>query len=221
MSAIFVTATGTDIGKTYVTAGLIRHFRTAGRDVDAVKPVMTGYDPAEAEGSDAGLLLKALGKPVDPAAIERISPWRYAAPLSPDVASRRENRALPFDELVAFSQRAIAGNSGHLLIEGVGGMMVPLDDRHTVLEWMTALRVPLVMVTGTYLGTLSHTLTCLDVLGRRALAIKALVVNETPGSSVPLADTIARLRCFAPSIPIVGLKHKPEPAAFQPIAELL
>ena len=60
--------------------------------------------------------------------------------------------------------------------------MVPLDDRHTVLDWMMALNVPLVLVTGTYLGTLSHTLTCLDVLKRRELAIKALVVNETPGS---------------------------------------
>ena len=69
--------------------------------------------------------------------------------------------------------------------------MVPLDDQHTVLDWMMALNVPLVVVTGTYLGTLSHTLTCLDVLKRRELAIKALVVNETPGSSVPLADTMA------------------------------
>ena len=62
--------------------------------------------------------------------------------------------------------------------------MVPLEDRHTVLDWMTALDVPLLLVTGSYLGTLSHTLTCLDVLERSELAVKALVVNETPGSSV-------------------------------------
>ena len=86
---------------------------------------------------------------------------------------------------------------------------------------MMALNVPLVLVTGTYLGTLSHTLTCLDVLKRRELVIKALVVNETPGSSVPFSDTVARLKCFAPSIPIVGLKYKPDPAAFKPIADLL
>ena len=221
MSAIFVTATGTDIGKTFVTAGLIRHWRAAGLSVDALKPVMTGFDAAEAEGSDAGLLLQALGQSATPANIERISPWRYAAPLSPDIASRRERRAVPFDELIAFSRRAIENASGRLLIEGIGGIMVPLDDRHTVLDWMTALDVPLLVLAGTYLGTLSHTLTCLDVLKRRDLAVKALVVNETPGSSVPLSDTMARLQCFAPSIPIVGLKHKPEPAAFKPIADLL
>ena len=113
MSAIFVTATGTDIGKTFVAAGLIRHWRAAGRAVEALKPVMTGFDLAEAEGSDAGILLKALGRPVTVAEIERICPWRYAAPLSPHVATRRESRQLPFDELVAFSKHAIAANRRH------------------------------------------------------------------------------------------------------------
>ena len=221
MSAIFVTATGTDIGKTFVTTGLIRNWRMAGRAVDALKPVMTGFDPVEAEGSDAGLLLKTLGRPVTPEQIERICPWRYTAPLSPDIATRRENRQLPFNELVAFSQRAIAANTGTLLIEGVGGVMVPLDDEHTVLDWMAALRLPLLVVTGTYLGTLSHTLTCLDVLERRKLTVKALVVNEMPGSSVTLADTLTTLGRFVPAIPIVGLTREPDPAAFKTIADLL
>jgi dethiobiotin synthetase len=221
VSALFVTATGTDIGKTFVTAGLIRHWRAAGQTVDAVKPVMTGFHAAEAEGSDAGLLLKALGQPVSPADVERISPWRYAAPLSPDVASRGEQRSLPFDELVTFSQRAIAASAGRLLIEGVGGVMVPLDDKHTVLDWMAALNVPLLVVTGAYLGTLSHTLTCLDVLERRKLAVKALVVNEMPDSSVTLDDTVATLARFAPRTPMVGLRRNPDAAAFERIAELL
>ena len=221
MSAIFVTATGTDIGKTYVAAGLIRHFRAAGCNVDALKPVATGFDPAKAEGSDAGLLLKALGRPATPDAVERICPWRYAAPLSPDAAARRENRPLLFDDLVAFSRRAIAAATGTLLIEGVGGVMVPLDDQHTVLDWMAALDVPLLVMTGAYLGTLSHTLTCLDVLERRKLHVKALVVNEMPGSSVTLDDTIATLARFAPRTPVVALRRTPDAAAFKRIADLL
>jgi dethiobiotin synthetase len=221
MSAIFVTATGTDIGKTFVAAGLIRLWRAAGRNVDALKPVTTGFDPAEAEGSDTGILLKALGRPVMPEEIERISPWRYAAPLSPHVATRRENRALPFDELVALSKRAVADTPGTLLIEGVGGVMVPLDDRHTVLDWMAALDVPLVVVTGTYLGTLSHTLTCLEVLRSRKLTVKALVVNETPGSAVTLDDTMATLSRFAPSTPTVTLRRASGVADLKKLADLL
>jgi dethiobiotin synthetase len=205
MSAFFVTATGTDIGKTFVAAGLIRHWRAAGRTVEALKPVATGYEPAAAAASDPGVLLAALGRPVTPTEIERIAPWCFTAPLSPDMAATRENRAVDFDALVAFSRSAIASAKGTFLNEGIGGVMVPLDDRHTVLDWMVALNIPVVLVTGSHLGSLSHTLTSLDALRRRHLVIKALVVNETPGSTVPMADTVTTLRRFAGSTPIVAL----------------
>ena len=78
MTAFFITATGTDIGKTFVASGLIRQWRAAGQQVDALKPVATGFDPASAAASDAGVLLAALGRPVTPAEIDRISPWRFA-----------------------------------------------------------------------------------------------------------------------------------------------
>jgi dethiobiotin synthetase len=225
MSGVFVTATGTDIGKTFVTAGLIRQLRAAGRTVAALKPVVTGFEPAEVLGSDPALLLAALGKPVNDAEIERIAPFRFAAPLSPDVAARRERRSVDFNALVDFCRRAIETNKGTLLIEGVGGVMVPLDDKHTVLDWMAALELPLVLVTGVYLGTLSHTLTCLDVLRRRELTIKALVVNETAGSAVTMTDTVETLKHFVPPIPIVTLPRLPREvtthAAFSELARLL
>jgi dethiobiotin synthetase len=205
VAAYFVTATGTDIGKTFVAAGLIRHWRAAGRTVEALKPVATGYEPAAAAASDPGVLLAALGRPVTPTEIERIAPWCFTAPLSPDMAATRENRAVDFDALVAFSRSAITSAKGTFLIEGIGGVMVPLDDRHTVLDWMVALNIPVVLVTGSHLGSLSHTLTSLDALRRRHLVIKALVVNETPGSTVPMADTVTTLRRFAGSTPIVAL----------------
>ena len=75
LSAYFVTATGTDIGKTFVTAGLIRHLRSAGAAVDALKPVVSGYDSSVVETSDPAVLLKALGKPVSAEEITRIAPW--------------------------------------------------------------------------------------------------------------------------------------------------
>lgn len=225
MSAIFVTATGTDIGKTFVAAGLIRHVRRAGGNVHAIKPVLTGFDPAAAEASDAGVLLAALGQPVTLSGIERISPWRYAAPLSPDMAARRERRAVDFDALVRFCRRTVEASPGLLLIEGVGGAMVPLDDRHTVLDWIAALEIPSVIVTGSHLGSLSHTLTCLDVFDRRKLAIKALVVNETPGSTVQLRDTVETLVRFAAPVPVIEIPRLPadggEHPAFDAIARLL
>jgi dethiobiotin synthetase len=225
MSAYFVTATGTDVGKTFVAAGLIRHWRAAGRTVDARKPVASGFDPGNIEASDPGVLLEALGRPVTPAEVERIAPWRFAAPLSPDMAARRENRSIPYDALLAFCREAIAADTRTLLIEGVGGIMVPLDDRHTVLDWMAELRLPLVLVTGTYLGSISHTLTALDVLARRELAVKVLVVNDTPGGTVTMQNTVGTLANFVRQIPIVGLRRLPEPVThdttFAEIAALL
>jgi dethiobiotin synthetase len=221
MSAFFITATGTDIGKTFVASGLIRHWRAAGRPVAALKPVATGFDPAAAAASDAGVLLAALGRPVTPAEIDRISPWRFAAPLSPDMAAQRENRPINFDALVKFSRNAVDSNKGTLLVEGIGGIMVPLDDRHTVLDWMIALNIPLVLVAGSYLGSLSHTLTALDGLMRRGLAVKALVVNETPGSAVTVESTIATIAGFARTIPIIGMRRSAagSAATFELIAE--
>jgi dethiobiotin synthetase len=225
MSAIFVTATGTDAGKTFVAAGLIRHFRAAGRPVSALKPVMSGFDPAAAPESDAGVLLAAMGRDATLPEIDRISPWRYAAPLSPDMAARRERRPIDVAALVEFCRRATAETRGLLLIEGIGGVMVPLDARHTVLDWIEALRIPLLLIAGTYLGALSHTLTCLDAVTRRGLGIKALVVNETPGATVTLQDTIDSLGNFAAGVPIVALRRAKSTAdaerTFAQIAALL
>ncbi len=120
MGALFVTSTGTDIGKTFVSAGLLRYWRSEGRAVDALKPVMSGYDPLEAATSDAGCLLRALGQTVDEENIARIAPWRYRAPLAPDLAAAKEGRALDVGALVGLCRERMATNRDTLLIEGVG-----------------------------------------------------------------------------------------------------
>ena len=225
MTAVFVTSSGTDIGKTFVTAGLVRHLRRAGRAVSAIKPIVSGFDPDATAGSDPGILLEALGRPVTPEEIARISPWRFQAALSPDLAAEHEGRAVDFKAVVDFSQRAVAAAGGTLLIEGVGGVMVPLDSRHTVLDWMTALRLPLILVVGSYLGSMSHTLTALHVVARRNLSTAAIVVSETPGSPVPLDETTATIARFADAIEVIALPRlvsgAEEHPAFARLASLL
>jgi len=207
MSTIFITGTGTDIGKTFVVTALIQHFRNRKEPVGALKPVVTGFDPIRPETSDSGQLLAALGRAVTSDEIVRVSPWRFAAPLSPDLAAAREGRTLDFDQLVDFSRKATCEHSGKLLIEGIGGIMVPLDGRHTVLDWMSALKVPLLLIAGSYLGSISHTLTCLDVLKRRELSVRAVVVNETPGSTVTVAETIASVARLVQPTPVLALSR--------------
>jgi dethiobiotin synthetase len=225
VSAYFVTATGTDIGKTFVTAGLIRYLRNAGQPVNALKPVVSGYDSSVVETSDPAVLLKALGRQVSADEIATIAPWRFRAPLSPDIAAARESRSIEFDELIDFSRAAIKASTGMLFIEGVGGIMVPLQDKRTVLDWMAALNVPLLLVVGGYLGAISHTLTALDVIAQRKLKVAAIVVSESERSTVELDDTVDSIARFSNGVEVVGLPRLPgginEHPAFAQIAALL
>ncbi len=209
MTAVFITATGTDIGKTFVARGLIAQLRARGRTVEALKPVVTGFDPHTPQVSDTGRLLLALGRTLTPQTIAEASPYRMCAPLSPDIAAAREGTRVDFAALNAHCRRAVAAHRDALVIEGIGGIMVPLDDRHTVLDWMIELDLPLILVAGTYVGTLSHTLSALDVLDRSGLKIAAVVVNETPGSAATLDDTAATLRRFSGGIEVFELPRLP------------
>ncbi len=203
MTAIFITATGTEVGKTQVVASLVRQFRQMGRSVEAVKPIVSGYDPAQAAASDTGMLISAMALPFSPESIDRVSPWRFRAPLSPDLAAREEERTIDVDAVVAFCQNAISQRSDILLIEGVGGIMVPLDGHRTILDVMMALQLPVILVAGSYSGAISHTLTALDSLFRRDMNVLATIVSETAGSPLPLDDVVSSIARF--TAPVIGV----------------
>jgi dethiobiotin synthetase len=205
MSAVFVTATGTEIGKTFVTAALIRHMRGAGHAVHAIKPVVTGFDQEAWQNTDPAALLAALARPISLQEIEGISPWRFKAPLSPDMAGRREGRTIAFAQVIEFCRHTLRNHPGMVLIEGIGGIMVPLDEHRTVLDWMSVLRLPIILVAGTYVGSISHTLTSLEVLARRNLNVAAVAVSESEASAASLDDTVATFERFADAITVVGI----------------
>jgi len=203
VTAIFITATGPDVGKTLVVASLIRHLQQIGHTVDAIKPIVCGYEPAQAATSELATLIAALGLPFSPESIERISPWRFRAALPPDLAAQLERRSIDVDEVVAYCKTAVERRRGVLLIEGVDGVMTPLDPNRTILDVMMALRLPLILVTGSYRGALSHTLTALDSLFRRDMNLLATIVSETPGSKIPLDEVVASIGRFTE--PVIGL----------------
>jgi dethiobiotin synthetase len=198
MPGLFVTATGTEVGKTFVTAGLIKACRRTGRPAGAMKPVISGFDPQHPGGSDTAILLEALGLPVEPATIAAVSPWRFKAPLSPDMAAAMEGRALDAGEVAAACQAALEPRR-LTLIEGIGGVMVPLARGQTVLDVMAALALPVILVSPTGLGAISHLLTALEVLNARNLLPPAVILSETPGSSVPLEAMLESVAGFYPS----------------------
>jgi dethiobiotin synthetase len=208
MPGLFITATGTDIGKTFVTAGLIHALRAGGHKVSALKPIVSGFNESDPSGSDPALLLEALGRPVSMPELDPISPWRFKLPLSPDMAARKEGRKIDFDKVVSYCRAAIAASDGIVLIEGVGGMMVPLDQRFTVLDLMQSLALPVILVAGTYLGAISHLLSAVDVLKRYNLCPGTIVINESEGSSVTMNDTLETLAHFCGTLPLIPLTRQ-------------
>ncbi|MEJ0092126.1 MAG: dethiobiotin synthase [Methylocella sp.] len=212
MTAFFVTGSGTDVGKTFVTAGLIRHLRGQGRIVEALKPIVSGFDPAQPAGSDPAILLCALARAATERELAQISPWRFKAPLSPDMAADAEARAIDMAEVESFCKKAILAAEDVLLIEGVGGVMVPINRVATQLDLMVALDLPLIFVGGSYLGAISHTLSALETLRLHGLRAQAIAISETPGSSVDLDATLATLGNFV-AAPLVALRRDASPSA--------
>ena len=205
MPICFVTSCGTGRGKTYISEKLISAWRIAGETVDVLKPVISGFEMDTANESDTGLLLKAAGYEVTEETIDGTSPWRYQAPLSPDMAAALEGRTVPVDDIISVCRERIAeaerlGRS--LLIEGAGGVMVPLDEHRTMRDLMAALSIPVILVVGSYLGSLSHTLTAIESLKNRKIRVDRLIVNEGTDSNIPLSDTRNVLERFVEGVPI-------------------
>lgn len=215
MTGLFITGSGTDVGKTLVMRLLIGGLRARGIAVRAIKPVITGFDPAEAAASDSGLILEALGLPLEERALDQISPWRFHPPISPDMAARRAGTPLDVDEVAEFCRAADDG--GVLLVEGIGGVMVPLGDQATILDLMVRLGLPVLLVTGSYLGTLSHSLTAARAVQASGLVLAAIVVSESLENPVPLDDTaaaIGRLMADTPILTLPRLETLEEGAAY-------
>lgn len=221
MKRYFITASGTEIGKTFVTSLFIRQLRAKGKSAAALKPLITGYTDETAPESDTRYLLDALGLPMNAQNIAAISPWRFEAPLSPNMAAQREGRQIDLKEVVNFCNAARNGGEDYLLIEGVGGVMVPLDDIYTVRDWIMILQMPALLVTGSYLGSISHTLTALEALQSRGIKVAGIVVSESPASPVPLDETLETLSRFSGGVRLHGVQRLDNPGNAADLTYLL
>ena len=189
---------------------LIQHFRAQGRTVDAFKPVLSGFDPGNVGDSDTGVLLRALGTALIQEEFDAhlALAFRRAALARHGGARARTSRSISM-RWSDFAKAAMQ-SAETVLIEGVGGIMVPLDEKHTVLDWMRALDVPIVLVAGSYLGTISHTLSALDVLKHHHRDVRAIVVSESEESPVALDETVASIARFAKPVEVIALPRADE-----------
>jgi dethiobiotin synthetase len=211
---LFVTGTGTGVGKTIVSAALLAAMRAAGEPVRAHKPVVTGLDEQSAEWPpDHELLAAAAG--MDP---YEVAPLRYGPAVSPHLAAALAGESTDPVVLVANARAAgsnvawdseesrgttvpeqpeRAARDGTLVVEGVGGLLVPLADDFTVRDLAAELALPVIVVASPGLGTINHTLLTLQAARRAALDVRAVVLTPWPAAPSPMErsnrETIARL----------------------------
>ncbi|WP_293028301.1 dethiobiotin synthase [Natronococcus sp.] len=173
-STVAVVGTDTGVGKTVVTAGLTAQFRDRGVDARAVKPAQTGHPPDD----DAAFVADACGTD------EAATCLRYLEePLAPRVAAERADDPLEYESLLADCRRECERTSLSLL-EGIGGLRVPLAGDREVIDLVADLASVAVVVTRSGLGTLNHTALTVDALERRRVDVRGIVCNEYEGASV-------------------------------------
>jgi dethiobiotin synthetase len=179
MRGLFVTGTDTGVGKTEVACALVAAVRVDGLDLGAMKPAQSGVAPGEA--SDADRLRAAAGGGDPP---ELVCPYTFAAPLAPGVAARLAGVELRLEAILE-AARQLASRHAALLVEGAGGLLVPLTPRETYADLAVALGLPVLVVARAGLGTVNHTALTVEALRARRLAVAGIVLNRTSAEADP------------------------------------
>ena len=193
LTGYFITATGTDAGKTLICCALLWQWAQQGISARALKPALSGL-PIEDPGSDTSLLLKAANLPPSAENTRATTRFAFAAPLAPPQAAARQKQTVPDGELIAFCQPP--AGCARYLVEGAGGVLSPLSDGLTNADAAAALKLPVILVADSYLGAISHILTAIESLHKRGLRIVLLVLNEASSDSLPCEITAQGLAPF-------------------------
>ncbi len=206
---LFITATDTNVGKTLVTGAIAQWFRQRGRNVAVSKPIASGC-VRRREGlvsEDSEYLAECADTPHP---LDVICPERFEEPLAPAVAAARAGRAVDWSA-VQRSIDTVTQNGNAILVEGAGGVIVPLDEKRTVLDLIVALRLPSLIVARPSLGTINHTVLTIDRLRAAGVPIAGVVINRYPPGTADVATETSprwieklgktRVLCLIPDCP--------------------
>jgi len=183
---LFVTGTDTGVGKTTVACALAAAFARRGRRVAVMKPCETGG------GDDALRLAAATGRALDPALV---CPYRFPLPASPEVAAAAAGGAIDFAPIL-MAAAALSADADLVLVEGAGGLLVPISAELDMADLARALELPLLIVARASLGTVNHTRLTIEAARARKLDVAGVILSrasETAGPDEPSnPDSIVR-----------------------------
>lgn len=175
MQGYFITGTDTNVGKTIVTACLSTQFKSRGEDVGVMKPIETGVDPecSSSANSDAKFLIEVTGVQD---ALEDVCPYRLKTSASPYQAARIEGKELDPEKIME-RFRALQSKHSMMLVEGIGGLLVPITRRYSVADLVLQMNLPLIIVSRIQIGTLNHTLLTINAARQHGLKVAGVILN--------------------------------------------
>jgi dethiobiotin synthetase len=209
---LFITGTDTGVGKTVVAAALLRSLAALRLRAVGMKPVAAGVGQ---DGRSADVVaLRAASNVAADAALA--NPYCFAAPIAPHVAARAEGRAIEL-AVVVRAFEALAGTADVVIVEGAGGALVPLDERHDMLDIAQACSLPVLLVVGIRLGCLNHALLTAQAIRTRGLTLAGWVATRIDpamrAAQASVDELVARLRA-----PCLGDFSAASATAFPPAA---
>lgn len=203
-----VSGTDTGVGKTTIACGLAAGFRQGGLRVGVMKPAETGcvQSAAELTALDAAALRDAAASD---AAIDLICPYRYATPLAPAAAALVEGREPPDLGRIEAAYARLAQDNDVMLVEGAGGLAVPITWRRNYADLALALDLKLILVVANRLGCINATLLSMAYAAQRGLRIKGYILNDTETELSAAAQTNAHsLECLLPGQCLGMIKYQ-------------
>ncbi len=218
MKGAFITATGTGVGKTWLTSALSRACVARGLRVASIKPVETGADP---EPLDAIELARACR---EPALAEAEGLYRASPPLAPYAVERAGGPPIGSLGRLAERIRELGADADCVLVEGAGGVLVPLDARNTMADFASILGLPILLVAENAVGVISYKLTAVEALRARGLEVHAIALQQiraNEGDDISPSSNAAVLGNYLPAIPILSLPQVRSIAELiEPVSEL-
>jgi len=203
-TGLFVTGTDTGVGKTLVVAGLVRLARKSGLRALAVKPVETGCPLRDGMlyPEDGALLREASEGDLT---LDECAPFRFSLPASPARAAATEGLYLNLPDMVEHVL-ALGARADFVVVEGAGGLMVPVRERLMMIDLIRQLGYPVLLVARRRLGTINHTLLSVEALQKREIEIRGIVVSQSEADAGPEEEyTAADLARFLKDIPVATL----------------
>ncbi len=183
---IFITGTDTSVGKTYVAAGITKALNNAGIDVGVMKPAETGcrMHAGRLIPADAARLMKSSGAH-DP--FDLVNPFRFSRPLAPSIAAQLAGKTIAPRKIISAFGR-LSRKHDFMIVEGAGGIMVPLSGSYLYLDLAADIRLPVVIVARPGLGTINHTLLTISALKKKRVRIAGVVINYAEDWKKGLAE---------------------------------